>query len=202
MKGTNRRRGFTLIELLIVISIIGILATLGITTFPIIKKEVNKMKSKSNLSEMYKLLMIYNMTYHTYPSMQPKNTMYTRGGGVRDLYPLYQTSIMNKDALQLLRPPGCALIPFSNNPTPDEFNKEHIGYSYNSTVVPDDSQNPPLMAERGAADGLLKREEKPVFEDGIHVLMCDGQVKWIPAINGKLQPGDITTPDQLAKLLE
>lgn len=156
-----------------------------------------------NLHQVYRMMIIYQMTYHTYPSMQPKNTMYTKGGGVRDLYPLYSSRIMNKDSLSLLRPPGCSLIPFSSNPGPDEFDSKHIGYSYNSTVVPDDASNPPLMAERGAADGKLTKEEKPVCDGGVHVLMCNGQVKWIRASrDGVLQIEGITTTNELAKLLE
>ena len=160
-------------------------------------------RSRNDLQTMYKLLLIYKETYHSYPSMQPTNTMLVKGGGVRDLYPLYTSGIMTNDALMLLRPPGCALLPFLVRPPIAEFDSNHIGYSYNSTVNPHDTNIVPLMAERGAADGILKKEEKPVFEEGVHVLMCNGQVTWIRASrDGVLQIEGITTTNELAKLLE
>ena len=191
------------VSFLIVLWCFILLALVFATRIPLGHRDSPKMHAKGDLSIMFKLLFIYNMTYHTYPSMQPTNTMHVNGGGVRDLWPLYSSGIMDKDSLSCLRPPGCTLIPFSANPCPDEFDSKHIGYSYNSTVIPDDPSNPPLMAERGAADGILRKEEKPVFKDGVHVLMCNGQVKWLPVLRGGvLQVEGVTTTNELARLLE
>lgn len=201
MNARTRSKGFTLIELMVVISIIGVLATMGLAAFGPIKMMVNKMKSKDNLKQMYLLLNIYQQQFGSYPTLQPNSTRYTRGGGVKDLYPLWESGVMKKEALKLLQPPGSAMVPFSQNPAKEEFDKMHIGYSYNSTAIPDDPNNPPIMSERGVSDGRLDKNESPVFTDGAHVLFGNGMIDFIPAINGKLSVKDVNA-DQWGKLLD
>lgn len=201
-----QRRGFTLIELLVVMSIIGILASLGLAGIPVIREQVRRIKSQDNLRNMRIILMNYVTMYGSLPSVQPKHTRFERGGGVRDLYPLYQTGLLNKDNLKLLQPPGVSLIPFSANPTIEEFDKNHIGYAYNSTANLDDPDNPPVMSEQGVSTGVLDLEgkdpgRKPVFKNGVNVLFADGTIEFIPAVNGKLSTAKIK-PEMWAKLLD
>lgn len=202
---TTHKRGFTLIELLVVMSIIGILASLGIASFGPIMEQVRKMKSQDNLKQMYKMLMLYSMQFGTYPSVQPNVTRYERGGGVRDLYPLYATGILTKDTIKILQAPGATLIPFTTY-TIDEFDKNHIGYSYNSTCIPDDPRNPPLMAEQGVSTGVLDPNNpdngrRPIFNNGAHVLFANGTVEFIPAVNGRLSTAKVK-PEDWGKLLD
>lgn len=198
---SKHSKGFTLIELMVVISIIGVLATMGLAAFNPIKMMVNKMKSKDNMKQLLLLLNIYQQQFGSYPSLQPNSTRYTRGGGVKDLYPLWETQLMKKEQLKLLQPPGTAMIPFSQNPSKEEFDKLHIGYSYNSTAIPDDPNNPPIISERGVSDGRIDKAENPVFGDGAHVLFGNSNTEFIPAINGKLSTKDVTA-DQWGKLLD
>ncbi|MCX7001710.1 MAG: type II secretion system protein [bacterium] len=198
---SKHSKGFTLIELMVVISIIGVLATMGLAAFNPIKMMVNKMKSKDNMKQLLLLLNIYQQQLGSYPTVQPNSTRYTRGGGVKDLYPLWETQLMKKEQLKLLQPPGVALIPFSQNPSKEEFDKLHIGYSYNSTAIPDDPNNPPIISERGVSDGRIDKTENPVFGDGAHVLFGNSNTEFIPAVNGKLSTKDVTA-DQWGKLLD
>ncbi|MHA1574707.1 MAG: DUF4190 domain-containing protein [Alphaproteobacteria bacterium] len=163
---------------------------------------VNKMKSKDNLRQIYQLLSIYNMDYGSYPTIQPSTTRYEKSGGVRDLFPLYDVGIMKKDQLALLKAPGAKLIDFSNNPTIDEFDKYHIGYTYNSTAKPE--SNEPLLSEQGVSSGFLQFTTadngiKPVFKDRVHVILANG--KFIKVLADK-KNGKLSTKDVKAKQWE
>ncbi len=180
------RKGFTLIELLVVITIIGVLASLGLAAYGPIKEQVKKVKSKDNLRSLYMLIQLYTSQWNAYPTTQSPQTRYDKGGGVRDLYPLYETGLLGEDQLKLLQPQGAALIPFSSEPKIDEFDKYHIGYSYNSTAIPDDAENPPILADQGVSSGVLHyktkdRGTKPVNRGGALVLFSSGTIELITA---------------------
>ena len=140
-----------------------------------------KMKSKDNLRQIYQLLFIYNMDYNSLPKVTPEG-----GNGVRDLYPLYETGIMKKEQFTLLKPFYAGFIPFSEAPTIDEFDKNHIGYAYNSTTEFDGTNKLPLLSDQGVSDGILNYKEKdkgtkPNFKGGANVLFNNRSMKWIPA---------------------
>jgi len=195
----KKNKGFTLIELLVVISIIGVLAGMGIASFRPIQEKVRKMQSDDKMKQLYRLMFMYAGDYGSFPTAQPSATRYEKGGGVKDLYPLYETGIMGKEQLKLLQAPGAALIPFSDDPTIDEFNENHIGYAYNSTAMPDDPDNPPLLSEQGVSSGKLSlktsnKGKKAIFANGCNVLFCSGISKWIPANKktGKLSTKEVS----------
>ena len=193
MATQRRKRGFTLIELLIVISIIAVLASLGLVAAKQVQYMVRKKKSEDNLKQLYAFLTIYGNNFNCYPSMQPRGNK--KSGGARDLYPLYLTALDKGQFLTLLQPPGVKLVPFTKDPGPDQFDKDHVGYVYNSTVVPEQSDNPPLMAERCVEDGVFTEQEKPVFRDCAHILMANGTIKQVPVLNNKLSLNDIKLED-------
>jgi len=208
MKSTQcRKKGFTLIELLVVISIIGILAGLGLAVIPIVKKQVNRLKRSNNLNQMYIVMMIYSQDWNSFPTTQSPATRFDKGGGVKDLFPLYSTGVLNDEALNILQPPGAALRPLKD-PAAENFNKNTIGISYNSTVIPDDPSNPPLMADQGVSSGSLRlnsddRGVKPIEQNGALVLFSNGTVEFVNVVNkrGKLSTSKVSA-DEWGRLLD
>ncbi|NLF41008.1 type II secretion system protein [bacterium] len=204
---TNRRSGFTLIELLIVISIIGILAGMGIATYPVVMAKVYQMQCSQNLRSMYSIFLIYSQEHNAYPTTQPPLTRYERGGGVRDLWPLFDVGVMQKEQLELLKCPQSTVVPFSSNPTIDEFDKKHISYSYNSTAIPNDPNNPPIMADRGVSSGVLNFNAQDVYarpnhKTGVNVLLANGRVVWVSCDRrGKLSRS-VVAEEQWGRLLD
>jgi prepilin-type N-terminal cleavage/methylation domain-containing protein len=208
MKPTQcRKKGFTLIELLVVISIIGILAGLSLAVIPIVKRQVNRLKRSNNLGQLYIVMMIYSQDWNSFPTMQSPATRFDKGGGVQDLYPLYSTGVLSDEALNILQPPGAALRPLKD-PGPEDFNKNTIGVSYNSTVIPDDPANPPIMADQGVSSGSLRltsedRGIKPIEKNGALVLFSNGAVEFINTVNkrGKLSNSKVSA-DEWGRLLD
>ena len=204
---THRTRGFTLIELLVVISIIGVLAGLSIGVFPKVRQIVNRVKRNDNMKQLHILMMMYANDWNSFPTTQPPATRYEKGGGVKDLYPLYSTGLLEKGNLVILQPPGAALAPFSSDPGPEEFNKNSIGVAYNSTCIPDDPDNPPLLADQGVSSGSLRanvndRGIKSIDPRGAVVLFASGQIDFINADrNGKLSTSRVSA-DQWGRLLD
>ncbi|MBO7447916.1 type II secretion system protein [bacterium] len=191
MKKVNTK-GFTLIELLVVISVIGILAGLGVGAQGPIKEKVGQLQRKAMLRDLYIFLQTYQQDFGSFPSVQPPATRYEQGGGVRDLYPLSYTGRMDKQQLnELFHPPGGQFDDFSNDPRPEEFDKNHIGWSYNSTARIDSED--PLIADQGVSSGSLRlnsadRGIKPLSGKEVLVLLANGRVESVPANkkNGKL----------------
>ena len=69
-------RGFTLIELLVVISIIGILAGLGITAYPAVMKLAKKNKAKATIQSLELAIKQYYNDFGVYPDdSSPKAVM-------------------------------------------------------------------------------------------------------------------------------
>ena len=124
--------------------------------------------------------------------MQPNATRYEQGGGVRDLYPLAYTGRMGEKELnECLHPPGGQFDKFSKEPRPEEFDKNHIGWSYNSCARIDSED--PLMADQGVSSGSLRLQSqdrgiKPLSTKGVMVLLANGRVEYVSANprNGKL----------------
>ena len=191
MKRVNTK-GFTLIELLVVISVIGILASIGIGAQGPVKEEVGKLQRRTMLRDLYVHLQTYQQDFGSFPSVQPNATRYEQGGGVRDLYPLAYTGRMGEKELnECLHPPGGQFDKFSKEPRPEEFDKNHIGWSYNSCARIDSED--PLMADQGVSSGSLRLQSqdrgiKPLSTKGVMVLLANGRVEYVSANprNGKL----------------
>jgi hypothetical protein len=158
-----------------------------------------ELRSEDNLRSLYVLLQLYAQNYGSYPTLQPGATRYAHSGGVRDLYPLCTSGIMKAEQLELLRPSGAKLIPFSFDPSVDEFDRRHIGYAYNSTAYPDPFKPLPLLSEQGVSDGILDAETndagvRAVFPDSVRVLFSSGKIEWIPADrHGRLSTSVVTS---------
>lgn len=184
MKRANTK-GFTLIELLVVITVIGILAGLGVGAQGPVKELVAQLQRKSMLRDMYVQLQTYQTDFGSFPSVQPNATRYEQGGGVRDLYPLSSTGRMgDKELNTMLHPPGGQFDKFSKEPRIDEFDKNHIGWSYNSCARIDSED--PLMADQGVSSGSLRLQSqdrgiKPISKKGAMVLLANGTIEFVPA---------------------
>ncbi|MBO7435782.1 type II secretion system protein [bacterium] len=191
MKRVNTK-GFTLIELLVVISVIGILASIGIGAQGPVKEEVGKLQRRTMLRDLYVHLQTYQQDFGSFPSVQPNATRYEQGGGVRDLYPLAYTGRMGEKELnEIMHPPGGQFDKFSKEPRAEEFDKNHIGWSYNSCARIDSEE--PLMADQGVSSGSLRLQSqdrgiKPLSTKGVMVLLANGRVEYVSANprNGKL----------------
>lgn len=138
-------------------------------------------------------MCIYEQDYGSLPKITSEG-----GNGVRDLYPLYSSGILDDEALNLLQPTGCALRPL-RDPSTNDFNRYTIGFFYNSTAKLDDPDNPPLLADQGVSSGRLRlntkdRGIKPRRENGALVLFADGTVDFIPVVNkrGKLSTSKVS----------
>jgi prepilin-type N-terminal cleavage/methylation domain-containing protein len=62
------KRAFTLVELIIVISIVALLSTIGITTYSSVQKDARNIRRKSDLKEMKTALEAYKAKNGNYPS--------------------------------------------------------------------------------------------------------------------------------------
>ena len=83
MKKINNK-GFTLIELLVVISIIGVLAGMGMAAGPMIKAQANKMKAKSVISGLQMALETYKNDYGVYPNDETSVGVFNDLTGYKD----------------------------------------------------------------------------------------------------------------------
>lgn len=182
-------KGFTLIELLVVISVIGILAGIGIGAQSTVKKRVGLLQRQTMLRDLYVVLQTYQQDFGSFPSVQPNATRYEQGGGVRDLYPLVHRMDSN-ELNEMLHPPGGQFDNFSSTPRPEEFDKNHIGWSYNSCARIDSEE--PLIADQGVSSGSLRlqtqdRGTKPLDNSYVMVLLANGRVERINVSkNGKI----------------
>ena len=205
----NREKGFTLIELLVVISIIGVLAGLSLTAIGPIMSTFKRFQSKMKLVDLHKMFMMYQLQCEQgYPTTVADKDRYEKSDGVRGLYPLYSSGVMKVDALnKLLHPPGAKLLDFSETPDIDEFDKFHCGYAYNSTSIPNDEDNPPILSEQGVSSGVLKintkdKGLKPIRKNGALVLFANGSVENINAdVRGKLSTKKVSS-DMWGKLVD
>ena len=66
--GKYMKKAFTLIELVIVIAIIALLSTLGLSTYNSVQQDARNAKRKADLKEMQKALQIYRQEKGSYPS--------------------------------------------------------------------------------------------------------------------------------------
>ena len=195
----SKEKGTTLIKWLVVISIIVILIGLGLAALgPIVTHRI-RLSARVNLISLHKILMIYQQDYGCYPTTMSAKDKYEKSAGVRGLYPLYSTGILNSSDLnKLLHPPGAKLLDFSDNPTIDEFDKYHIGFAYNSTAKTNPPPDTPILSEQGVNDGVLNyktkdKGTKPIRKKDVLVLFANGSVKRIPADKkGKLSTNKIS----------
>jgi len=71
LQNNKKRKGFTIIELIVVISIIGILASLGISSYSNVQKNARNSKRKGDLKQLSLALADYYSQNGRYPSTCP-----------------------------------------------------------------------------------------------------------------------------------
>ena len=191
------KKGFTLIELLVVIGIIGILATLGLGGFNMVRDEARKLQNSDKLRSLHIMLRLYAQSYGSYPSTKSAITRHQEGDGVRGFYALYNTGRLGSDNIGLLKPAGASVLDMSSMSrsrtlTIDDFHKGNIGWSYNSMPFPDTAERKPLISFQGVKTGRLLYNTtdvalKPVMKGGVLVLFTDSSIEWFDAgSEGKL----------------
>lgn len=204
MNKRMRTRGFTLIELLVVISIIGLLAGTATVGVGPVMARVREFRREQDMRNLYRIFMLYEQAYGRYPTSSRDRT---RSTGVRDLYLLYAGGYLGRDDLELLQPPGANLMQFSREPTIDEFTKDYIGYSYNSTAFGGGATPEPILADQGVSTGVLQLDTQdpglaPYARNRALVLFTDGRVRRIGAdARGRLSTADVS-PEQWARLVD
>ena len=183
----SKEKGMTLIKWIIVIFIFAVIAFLIITAWHTMHP-FRRVRKRMYLVDLHKMFMIYKQDYGCYPSTLPPETRYEKSGGVRDLYPLYSSGLLNARELNKLLHPKLAknLLDFSENPTIDEFDKYHIGYAYNSTAKTNCPDDTPILALQGVSDGVLNyktkdKGTKPILKGKVLVLFANGNVEYIKA---------------------
>jgi general secretion pathway protein G len=75
----NNKSGFTLVELLVVISILGVLATIALTAFRSAQARGRDSERKSNLKQISSALELYYSDYGKYPDTLPWGQEFTDG---------------------------------------------------------------------------------------------------------------------------
>ena len=62
-------KGFTIVELLIVIAVIGILASIGVTTYNDVQNRAKDVRTDSSMSEISDMLELYYLANKSYPAV-------------------------------------------------------------------------------------------------------------------------------------
>ena len=116
MKKTYNKKGFTLIELLVVISIIGVLAGMGMAVGPMITKQAKKMQAKSVINGLQMALSRYKNDYGIYPNDE------TSVGVINDLTG-YKNSPTEPDEMYTLKDPDWKGPYFGEGTKPRDYDR-------------------------------------------------------------------------------
>lgn len=117
-----------------------LLIPLSLYLHDVCKEEFGKIKSRAMLRSMYRYLNDYQREHGAYPAVDPDNY------SVRDLYPLFEKGKARPKRLKtLLQPIGRKYEEFSQDLTIDDFDPDHIGWSYNPKARP--GSDDPLLGE-------------------------------------------------------
>ena len=159
---------------------IGFLVSVGNGAQEPVKEKVGQLQRTAMLRDMYVYLQTYQHEYGSFPSVQTTE----KSGGVRDLYPLAKTGRIGGEVLnELLHPPGSQFDKFSEEPRPEEFDRNHIGWSYNSRARM--GSEDPLMADQGVSSGYIDLQTRdrgiqPLSRKSVMVLLANGEVEYVP----------------------
>lgn len=132
MKNINKNRGFTLIELLVVISIISLLAMMGIAALRNGQMKGRDAVRKADLAQIRKALEMYfddNNSYPPPPGGYGSNSYYNSGNGTWGPFEAYLAPYMDRVPVDPLNELG------------SPWNGFHA-YTYGNTTDGSDSGNP------------------------------------------------------------
>lgn len=105
-KKLSRRRGFTITELLIVISVIGILASIGIVAYPGYQKRLRDSERKNDLSQLATAMNAYAIKKNSYMGLGSGCGFFDGGSGWISLGPTDGGGFYNKSVLKCLKDEG------------------------------------------------------------------------------------------------
>jgi prepilin-type N-terminal cleavage/methylation domain-containing protein len=181
----SRSRGFTLIELLVVMAIIATLAGLSIVGVPYFIRQAHKTKCSANLSEIYKLLLIYQQDNRSMPTADGSSFVLAIWGnpldkGEKEAELFFCPSTNNRPAADLsnVTPEG---IDYTG---PDQSSKA-AGRNKLSTAMAGASDTPIISNKLPDPGDMQSAEDRarnlPHAGKGFHVLYLNGSVEWVEA---------------------
>jgi len=88
-KKHHQKRGFTLLETLIIITIIGILVAIGLTSYTNIQARARDTKRKNDLDSLQEAVELYHLDYDTYPA----SALIDWGGSFTDGSTVYMAEV-------------------------------------------------------------------------------------------------------------
>jgi prepilin-type N-terminal cleavage/methylation domain-containing protein len=181
----QQKRGFTLIELLVVMAIIATLAGLGIVAVPAYLRSADKLKCQDNLSQIGKMLRLYEMNNKGLP----------RADGAAFVLAIWGRELdRNEKAAEVFFCPSTKR--FQNYRGQLDLEPEHIDYTGpDLTTVMQNRRNGLSTSEPNAGVKGLVANKVPTREDfqtddelranlphagkGVCVLFLDGSVDFI-----------------------
>ncbi|MBO7435042.1 CD225/dispanin family protein [bacterium] len=157
--------------LIFVIIIGGFVGSMIFVGMKIVKSENEGRVREAAIKSLYERLDAYQQKYGAYPGSGTVE-------GVKALYPLYKEGyILRSDLEKVLQPPGGEYEKFSDDPSPKEFDANHIGWSFNAKARP--GSDDPLLSYQGVKTGkydykCTDKGTKPLTKMDTFVVLANG----------------------------
>jgi prepilin-type N-terminal cleavage/methylation domain-containing protein/prepilin-type processing-associated H-X9-DG protein len=172
---TPARQGFTLVEMLVVITIIGLLASLTIPTFGKVRDRADRIACQSNLRALWFALQeAVGDNGGFYPNIEPDPTS-----------PIYETEDNAQSLADTLAPYGITskqLLCRADLASQDYFSQKGTSYEWRPFVDGEPSSNPKVYFRRGVMIPSPSRlrlisDYTPVHNGRSNHVFADGSVR-------------------------